>query len=132
MAQKKKIKSKHNGCVTTPGNLVEILILTLIRNKNSASPDGGPCSWVCARLTLPLTLLEFFPQIFFCDLKLHSKFRNHRATPFWRNTHTVLLNGSSLDNCGRLDNCLDKNSRILVFFLLRSCISHITSIAFCL
>ena len=36
----------------------------------------------------------------------------------------MLLNGSSLDDCGRLDDCLDKTSRILVFFLLKSCISH--------
>ena len=35
-----------------------------------------------------------------------------------------LLNGSSLDDCGRLDDCLDKTSRILVFFLLKSRISH--------
>ena len=36
----------------------------------------------------------------------------------------VLLNGSSLDDCGRLDDCLDKTGRILVFFLLKSRISH--------
>ena len=36
----------------------------------------------------------------------------------------MLLNGSSLDDCGRLDDCLDKTGRILVFFLLKSRISH--------
>jgi hypothetical protein len=37
---------------------------------------------------------------------------------------SVLLNGSSLDDCGRLDDCLDKTSRNLVFFLLKSRTSH--------
>jgi hypothetical protein len=45
-------------------------------------------------------------------------------------SYPVLLNGSSLDDCGRLDDCLDKTSRILVFFLLKSRISHTTIIAF--
>ena len=40
---------------------------------------------------------------------------NYRFGPL-----AVLLNGSSLDDCGRLDDCLDKTSRILVFFLLKA------------
>ena len=42
----------------------------------------------------------------------------------------VLLNGSSLDDCGRQDDCLDKTSLLLVFILLKSRHSDTTSIAF--
>ena len=43
---------------------------------------------------------------------------NYRFDPL-----AVLLNGSSLDDCGRIDDCLDKTSHILVFFLLKIRIS---------
>ena len=42
----------------------------------SAGADGGPRSWVCARLA---------PQIlFFCELKSHAKFLNPTITPSGR------------------------------------------------